>query len=546
MSSHAKGRNASVWGGDSKGADRYSSLQGDAKADVCVIGAGIAGLSTAYMLAREGRSVIVLDDGPIGGGETGRTTAHLSNALDDRYYELERLHGNDGAQLAAQSHAAAIDTIEAIVQGEGISCDFTRLDGFLFVPPMEGREELEEEWQAARRAGVSVEWAERAPIEHFNTGPCLRFLRQGQLHPLRYLDGLARAIEQRGGKIFSETHVQDIQAGSPARVQTSEGPQVIAKAVVIATNAPISETYGLYTVNAPYRTYAIAGRVARGTVTRALYWDTPNPYHYVRLQTSEEHKDFDWLIVGGEDHKTGQADDFEERFERLESWTRERFPNFGSVAFRWSGQVMEPVDGLAFIGPHPLGRENIYIATGDSGSGMTHGTIAGILLRDLIMGRNNPWAGLYDPSRITVRAFRDLVSENINVGAQLADWVKEPDVDSSDRIAPGQGATMQNGWIKQAVYRDEKGEYHRRSAVCPHLGCIVSWNSAEKSWDCPCHGSRFDPYGVVINGPANRNLDMPNENRALLNAAVLLLESSASLSANFLGKLLGMAMRVKI
>jgi glycine/D-amino acid oxidase-like deaminating enzyme/nitrite reductase/ring-hydroxylating ferredoxin subunit len=545
MTRNTSGRNTPVWAGDPGDAARYPSLQTDFRAEVCVIGAGIAGLSTAYMLAREGKSVIVLDDGPIGSGETGRTTAHLSNALDDRYYELERLHGSDGARLAAQSHTAAIDAVEAILKEENIRCDFSRLDGFLFAPPTEDRDELEEEWHAARRAGICVEWAARAPIEHFDTGPCLRFPRQGQFHPLKYLYGLAQAIERRGGKIFTATHAQDVHAGSPARVQTSHGPQVLANAVVIATNAPISETYGLYTANAPYRTYAIAARVRRGTVTRALYWDTPDPYHYVRLQSSEEQKDTDLLIVGGEDHKTGQADDFEERFERLETWTRERFPKFDSVAFRWSGQVMEPVDGLAFIGRHPLGRQNIYIASGDSGHGMTHGTIAGIVLRDLIMGRNNPWAALYDPSRITLRAFTELARENINAGAQLTDWVKDPDVDSLDQIAPGQGATIQSGWLKLAVYRDEHGGYHRRSAVCPHLGCIVSWNSTEKSWDCPCHGSRFDPYGIVINGPANNNLDVPEDNRALLNAAALLLESSASLSTNFLGKLLGMGIRMK-
>lgn len=522
-----------------------SSLQTDLNADVCVIGAGIAGLTTAYLLAREGKSVIVLDDGPVGGGETGRTTAHLSTALDDRYYELERLHGREGAQLAAQSHTTAIDTIEAITHTENISCDFVRLDGFLFVPATESRDELEEEWQAARRAGIGVEWADRAPLKSFDTGACLRFPRQAQFHPMKYLAALAQSIERHGGKIFTATHVQDICAGAPAAVHTSHGPRVLANAVVIATNAPISETYGLYTANVPYRTYAIAVRAPRGTIPPALYWDTPDPYHYVRLQRSEEHKDIELLIVGGEDHKTGQADDFEERFERLESWTRERFPNCGPIECRWSGQVMEPVDGLAFIGPHPVGRQNVYIASGDSGHGMTHGTIAGMLLCDLIMGRNNFWSGLYDPSRITLRAFAELARENINVGAQLSDWVKDPDVDSLDQIAPGQGATVQSGWRKLAVYRDESGAYHRRSAVCPHLGCIVSWNSTEKSWDCPCHGSRFDPYGVVINGPANSNLDMPQENRALLNAAALLLESSASLSTNFLGKLLGLGIRMR-
>jgi glycine/D-amino acid oxidase-like deaminating enzyme/nitrite reductase/ring-hydroxylating ferredoxin subunit len=532
-----------VWALDELETGSRPPLKTDSSVDVCVIGAGIAGLSTAYMLAREGQSVMVLDDGVIGGGETGRTTAHLSNALDDRYFELERLHGIEGARLAAESHSAAIEMIETIVQTEKIECDFGRLDGYLFVPPMADRDELEEEMQAARRAGIAVEWASRAPIDNFDTGPCLRFPRQGQLQPIKYVRGLAKAIEHRGGRICFGTHVSEMEGGCPVLVKTDAGATVRAHAAIVATNAPISETYGLYTANTPYRTYAIAARIPRGAVHRALYWDTPDPYHYVRLQNTEQ-DDSDFLIVGGEDHKTGQADNFDERFERLEMWARERFPRIASVDYRWSGQVMEPVDGLGFIGAHPVGKQNVYIVSGDSGHGMTHGTIAGMVLRDLILGHNNPWAHLYDPSRITLRAFGELIHENINAGAQLIDWLKEADVASMDQIVPGEGATIQNSWKKLAVYRDKQGAYHQCSAVCPHLGCIVSWNSTEKSWDCPCHGSRFDPYGRVINGPANTNLDTPESYQALINAAALLLESSASLSANFLGKLLTLGLRV--
>ena len=541
MTTETSGNRAPVWA--KIPGLQYPPLAADTAADICIIGGGIAGLTTAYLLAREGKAVVVVEDGQIGSGETGRTTAHLSNALDDRYYELERLHGGEGARLAAESHTVAIDTIEAIAQAEHIECDFERLDGYLFAPPQEDRGELEQEWQAARRAGVTVEWAPRAPMPDFDTGPCLRFPRQGQFHPMKYLRGLAQAIERHGGKIYGTSHAQHLRDGGPAVVQMAHGPVVRADAVVIAANAPIFETYGLYTADAGYRTYAIAARIARGSAPHALYWDTPDPYHYVRLQKIDNDSSSELLIVGGEDHKTGQAEDFDERFERLEAWARERFAGIQSVEYRWSGQVLEPVDGLAFIGAHPLGRRNIYIASGDSGHGMTHGTIAGILLRDLILGRSNSWAQLYDPSRITLRAFNELTRENLNVGAQLTDWVKDPDVDSIDQIAPGQGATIQNGWLKLAVYRDEHGNYHRRSAVCPHMGCIVSWNSTEKSWDCPCHSSRFDPYGTVINGPANNNLDSPEEYRALLNAATLLLQSSASLSTNFLGRLLGLGIR---
>ena len=531
-----------LWSGQDFVPCANSALRTDIQADVCVVGAGIAGLSTAYLLAREGQSVVVLDSGSPGNGETGRTTAHLSNALDDRYYELERLHGQNGARLAAESHSTSIDTIETIVQTERIECDFERLDGYLFVPPNDDHQQLQDELEAAQRAGVAVEWAGRAPIENFDTGPCLRFPRQGQFHPMKYLSGLSRAIERYGGKIYCDTPVTNVEGGQPALVRTYDGFGVRARAAVIATNAPISETYGLYSANTAYRTYAIAARIPRGAVRRALYWDTPDPYHYVRLQKSEE-DDSEFLIVGGEDHRTGQADDFDERFERLEAWARERFPGIDSIPYCWSGQIMEPVDGVAFIGKHPVAKQNVYIASGDSGHGMTHGTIAGILLRDLLLDRQNEWAQLYDPSRITLRALSELIRENVNVGAQFTDWLKDPDVASIDQIAPGQGATLQKDWMKLAVYRDSSGAYHQCSAVCPHLGCIVSWNSTEESWDCPCHGSRFDPYGRVINGPASTNLDSPEQYRALLNAAALLLESSASLSTNFLGKLLTLGIR---
>jgi glycine/D-amino acid oxidase-like deaminating enzyme/nitrite reductase/ring-hydroxylating ferredoxin subunit len=535
--------NAPLWRENLADPSFYPALMADVSVDCCIIGAGIAGLSTAYMLAREGRSVVVLDSHAVGAGESGRTTAHLSSALDDRYYELEVLHGPEGARLAAQSHSAAIDTIEKIADAEGIDCDFERLNGYLFAPPMADRDELELEWQAAQRAGIQVQWVARAPIQSFHTGPSLRFPGQAQFHPLKYLQGLARAITRYGGKVFGGTHVTDVGSSSPVLVRTKGGPVVRAERAVIATNAPISETYGLYTVNAPHRTYVVAARVPRGYCERALFWDTPDPYHYIRLVKSER-GDSDLLVIGGEDHKTGQAHNFDERFECLEEWTRERFPEIESFEYRWSGQIMEPVDGLAFIGEHPAGRRSVYLASGDSGHGMTHGTIAGLVLRDLMLGQQNPWSHLYDPSRITLRAFTSLIHQNINVGAQFTDWLQDADVASIDQIAPGQGATIQTGWVKLAVYRDEKGSYHQRSAVCPHLGCIVSWNSMQKSWDCPCHGSRFDAYGNVANGPASSSLDLPENYQALLKAAALLLESSASLSANFLGKLFSLGLRV--
>jgi glycine/D-amino acid oxidase-like deaminating enzyme/nitrite reductase/ring-hydroxylating ferredoxin subunit len=508
------GQTTSVWMATAQ-MPKLSPLTEDRRADVCIVGAGIAGMTTAYLLAREGRSVVVLEDGRIGGGMTERTTGHLSNAVDDRYFEIERMHGEQGARITAESHTAAVERIETIVAEEDIDCDFERLDGYLFLPPGEPSDALERELEAAHRAGlVDVDWTERAPLDSFDTGPCLRFPRQAQFHPLKYLAILARAIERDGGRIFTGTHADRMEAGPPVRVATSRGPVVTADALVIATNSPINDIVTIHTKQAPYATYALGARVPRGSVARALFWDTLDPYHYVRLQrvSSPVGDDYEVLIVGGEDHKTGQADDAEQRHARLEAWARERFPKMQEVRFRWSGQVMEPADGIAFLGRNPTGPQNVYIVTGDSGMGLTHGTIGGLLITDLILGRQSPWESLYNPSRKSFRAPLEFVKENINVAARLVgDYLTGGEVGSVEEIAPGEGALLRRGLGKVAVYRDEQGTLHERSAACRHLGCIVQWNSLEKTWDCPCHGSRYDRYGHVVNGPANSDLALVEE-----------------------------------
>jgi glycine/D-amino acid oxidase-like deaminating enzyme/nitrite reductase/ring-hydroxylating ferredoxin subunit len=493
----------SVWIATAK-LPAYSPLTGDISADVCIIGAGISGLTTAYLLTETGKSVVVLDDGHIGSGMTGVTTAHLVNALDDRYFELERLHGENGSRLAAESHTAAIDRIESIVTRERIACDFKRVDGYLFCAPEHDEAYLDRELAATHRAGLqNVAKSGRAPLA-VDTGACLRFPNQAQFHPLKYLAGLAEAIERGGGKIFTGTHATGIQGGKDARVTTAAGI-VTAKNIVVATNTPVNDLVVVHTKQAPYMTYVIGARVPRGSVALALYWDTGDPYYYVRLQPGID-AEHDLLIVGGEDHKSGQADDIEQRHPRLEAWARAHFPSIIDVTYRWAGQVMEPVDGLAYIGRNPLDADNVYVVTGDSGNGMTHGTIAGILLTDLIGGRANPWETLYNPNRITLRAAGEYAKEAVNMAAQYADWVTGGDVDATAKISNDEGAVLRKGAAKVAVYRDPTGALHQCSAVCPHLGCIVAWNPAEKTWDCPCHGSRFDKFGEVINGPANVDL----------------------------------------
>ena len=478
-------------------------LSEDVHVQVCVVGAGIAGLTTAYLLARAGRSVALLDDGPLAGGMTQRTSAHLTNMIDDRYSELERLHGRIGSRLAAESHTAAIERIESIAREENIECRFQRVDGYLFLAEGDQVEILDRELEAAHRAGLrGVTKVERAPFDSFDTGPCLRCPNQAQFHPLMYLAGLTQALHRHGGRIFTGSHADRIDGGTPALVRV--GAHVVtADAVVVATNVPVNDRVAIHTKQAPYMTYVIAARVPRGSVPCVLSWDTGDPYHYIRVAG---YGGDDLLIVGGEDHKTGQAGNGEERHARLEAWTRARFPMARDIAFRWGGQVMETVDYLAFTGRNPMDADNVYIHTGDSGMGLTHGTIAGMLLCDLILGRRNAWAELYDPSRKTAGAAREYTAENLNVARQYADWLTPGEVRSVDEIGKSSGAVMRRGLHKIAAYRDAEGAVHELSATCPHLGCIVHWNRTDKTWDCPCHGSRFDCRGKVINGPANRDL----------------------------------------
>jgi len=480
------------------------ALDRDIAAEVCIVGAGISGITTAYHLALQGKSVVVLDRGPLLAGETKHTTAHLANAIDDRFSLMEQMHGQKGAYLAGHSHGTAIDTIERIVVEEKIECDFERLDGYLFLGEGHGEDLLEEEMEAAHRAGLTgVRKLPEAPVRGFSSGPCLQFPRQGQFHPTRYLLGLIERCEKWGVRFFAHTPVEDVSGGPVATVRTKSGHTVKAQAAVVATNSPVNDRYKMHTKLYPYRSFVVGALVKRGEIERALYWDTLDIYHYVRLQKWDD--DQDLLIIGGADHKTGQCDDAEERYRHLEEWARPRFPAMGEVVYRWSGQVLETPDGLAYIGKNP-GDENVYIATGDSGMGMTHGTIAGVLISDLILGKENQWASLYDPARKTMRALPGFAEENINVALKYADHLTAGDVESEDQVKPGSGAVIRRGLKKLAVYRDEEGRLHKCSAICPHLGCIVAWNSNTASWDCPCHGSRFDPKGKVLTGPAVSDL----------------------------------------
>ena len=490
-------RTVSLWMGNHDGEPlSRPPLTTNLDAEIVVVGAGIAGLSVAYGLASQGRQAVVVDDGDIGGGNTSRTTAHLSNVLDDRFTTLRRERGAEIARIAAESHGAAIDWIERVQREEQIACGFKRLDGYLLLGEGDDAKILDEELDAARDAGLTVEKT-TAPAG-LPSRPALRFENQARFHPLAYLAGLARAFERRGGRIFSGCHVESVADGGRVSIAAVGGIRIKADKAVVATATPINDRLALHTKLAPYRSYALAAPIDPGAVPDVLAWDTCDPYHYVRLA---EHDGTIYAVIGGADHKTGQSDDEVGALDRLESWATANLA-IGAAAFRWSGQVMETLDGLGYIGLNP-GDRNVYVAAGDSGMGMTHGTIAGLLIPALIAGEDHPWRDAFDPSRKPVGTAATFVSENINVAKQMAsDYLSSSEVSSLAEIAVGEGAVLRHGLTKIAAFRDDRGKLHVRSAVCPHLGCIVHWNRLEKVWDCPCHGSQFDPTGRVLHGPA--------------------------------------------
>jgi glycine/D-amino acid oxidase-like deaminating enzyme/nitrite reductase/ring-hydroxylating ferredoxin subunit len=483
----------------------FSPLQGDTRSDVCIIGAGLAGMTTAYMLLREGKSVIVIDSDTIGAGETGRTTAHFFPP-DERYFEIERGFGSDKVALVADSYRKATDCVEAIVRAEQIDCDFERLDGYLVSPDGKWDDTLEREYAITTRLGLEVRRLERVPGLPYDTGPCLRFARQAQFHPLRYLAGLAKAIGGLGGRIHSGTRALAVGEGDSGERRVETGRGIInCKSVVVATNTPFNDRVVMHTKQSAYRSYVVALRVPKDAIPRMLLWDTGDPYYYVRLANGVVGSGDELLIVGGQDHKTGQDAQPEHRYDEIEAWTRARFPHAGEVAHRWSGEVMEPADGLAFLGRNPMDKD-VYIITGDSGNGMTHCTAGAILVSDLILGRANRWTELYAPSRKAFHGIGEFITEQANTLAQYTDWLRGGDVESVDEIEAGRGALLRDSGRLLAVYRSEDGGINAVSAACTHLGCAVRWNGAEKSWDCPCHGSRFAPDGTVLHGPARRPL----------------------------------------
>jgi len=484
---------------------KFPQFSGDMWVDVVIVGAGISGLTAALLLKQQGLTVALLEKSTVGTGESGHTTAHITEVIDTRYKTLISKFGETGARKAAQSSRDAIECIQSWIKKYRINCAFQRVPAFIYSENPDEADDLKQEMEAMRRAGVEAEMATGLPPE-LRARTAIKVSEQAQFQPYKYFVALSRLVDGDGCHVFENTTVTEIQDGRPCEITTEHG-RLRCGNVIVTAHTPFNNRVFLHTKISNYRTYAIAARLADEKPLQGLFWDTMNPYHYIRSQTlTPDEGGGEVLIVGGEDHKVGTSEDTEECFQRLEAFTRERF-NVGDFKWRWSGQILEPADGLPYIGLNSL-SEHVYVATGYTGNGMTFGTFAGMLLSDLVLGHPNKCTDLYDATRIKpIAAAYEFVSHNLDVAKQyVGDWLSRGEVDSVQEIAPEHGKLVTVNGRKVAVYRDDAGGIHALSPVCPHLGCQVHWNSAEKSWDCPCHGSRFTCKGEVVNGPAVDNL----------------------------------------
>ena len=486
-----------LWSQNSE-AETHAALSRDLETDVIIVGAGITGMSAALRLAEAGKRVVVLEARTIASGVTLGTTAHVTEAIDTRYQEIESTFGKEASRLVASASRAAIDHIARRAQTLAIECDLARVPGFLYTEGADDIDMLAKELTAAKAAGLPVTMSD-VPGLPFRTAGAVRFDDQLRIEPYAYVMGLTRAAVALGVRIFENTRVVELIENGGVEARTDAGCWVRGQAAFCATHSPLNKIL-LHTKLGHYQSYVAAfqGR----TVGDALYWDTADPYHYLR---NANVRGDSYLVVGGEDHKTGTEEHTQISFERLLVYAREHFGT-DRPDFHWSAQVVESIDGLPYIGRNAASK-HIYTATGYSGNGITFGTIAALLVTDLITGVPNKWADLFHATRVKASAIGSFLRENKDVPAYLiGERLSPPEVSSTLQIDCDQGRTMKVKGERLAVYRDRGGALHAVSAICPHMGCLVHFNDAERTWDCPCHGSRFGTDGRVIDGPAMTNL----------------------------------------
>ena len=502
MDSHPAGsdESLSIWI-DSSASSNYESLRNDIDVDVAIVGAGITGITTAYLLARDGTSVALLEKGRLAMSETGHTTAHITEMIDGDCVEFIRNLGEERARENAAAVRASIEQIRSLVTDLRIDCGFHAVDGFLYGERTKDRNHLERQQESLARSGVHTEWVESVPLP-FPTIGGLRFPNQYAFNARQYVLALADAARSHGALIFENSLVKELKSANRPAIATEHG-RVRSKSIVLATHVPIEDRGALWGRMRMTRSYVVAAPIDSGVVPDCLFWDVRDPYHYTRLLETQKGL---YVLVGGEDHEVGKKGNSARRYEQLESYSRERF-GIQKFSHRWSGQINEPADGIPFIGKSPR-RKNVWMATGYSGNGMTYGTLAGMMLADAALGHTNRFHELFDPARkIAASIVKRALSKGKSAAKPRLPRVRYGDVGVKGvaKLLEGEGKLVMIGPRKCAVSRLE-GKIRMLDPTCTHMGCTVSWNDAESSWDCSCHGSRLRTDGKVLNSPATAPL----------------------------------------
>jgi glycine/D-amino acid oxidase-like deaminating enzyme/nitrite reductase/ring-hydroxylating ferredoxin subunit len=480
---------------------RLPTLDRDLHADVVVVGGGITGLTTAMLLHHAGVDVSVVEALRVGEGVTGNSTGHLTELVDAGYRSLRNDFGGEAAALVRSATRLAIEEVRRLSEAYASEARYGRVPAFLFAASPDDDDAVGEEAEAAAASGVPAERVRAVPLPGPDR-PAVHVPDQAQFDPLAYALGLARALAAAGVPVYEGVRVQAIEPGEPVQLRTEGGPTLTARCVVLATHTPLGFN-PLQTVVFPYRSYVLGFTLPDGDYPGALYFDTANPYRYLRHARYEDER---VLIVGGADHKTGEGGEDDAPYREVLDYVRRLYPG-AAPRYRWSAEVFEPADGLPYVGPSPL-QEGVLVATGFSGDGLLWGTLAARLLADLARDVESRYADLLCPTRFKPLAGGfEFLKENVDVAVRFVADRFATDVDAVSRLRPGEGGLVKREGAHLAVYRDDAGHLHALSPVCPHLKCVVRWNGADRTWDCPCHGSRFAPTGEPLSGPTMHGLE---------------------------------------
>jgi glycine/D-amino acid oxidase-like deaminating enzyme/nitrite reductase/ring-hydroxylating ferredoxin subunit len=499
------GATTSIW---QNGIEDYKPVNEfiDKEYDVIIVGGGITGITTALLLQNQNLSCLLVEAATIGFGTTSGTTAHLNTFFDTTYQQVIKNFGEKSAKLLAKGAKSSIDLIKENIATYKIDCDFENKEGYLFSLNEKQNQDLEEIVTSAKHVGLPIAFSDNMPfpIPYLKLA-CIQ--NQAQFNPVQYITGLAKAFEDKGGIILQNCRVTDITEGKILQVHTLSNGTLKAKKIIYATHIPPGINL-LHLRCAPYRSYVLGVKLKDNSYPNALGYDMNDPYHYYRTQIINGEK---YLIAGGEDHKTGHEENTQACFRRLESYVKSYFP-VDRIAFRWSSQYFEPTDGLPYIGNLPGNGKNVYVATGFGGNGMIYGTLSAIILSDIIAKGKSVYKNVFDPNRVKpVAGFTNFIKEGADVTKELISTLLPAyKIEELADIAAGEAKIVKYEGHVLALYKDDTHRIHAVNSKCTHMKCGVAWNSVEKSWDCPCHGSRFSYDGTILTAPAQKDLEVIN------------------------------------